>query len=538
MLLLVAVAVNPGSNLLTTVSQPTNTTISSANADTILAILPIAPPLPSGKLRRLYHVAQLPHIGLILLLPFAHRYWYNIPALPIQNPKPKTQNGMNLLHVIQRYYPYIGGSEQYFQEVSERFARDGNRVRVFTTDAWDIEHFWSAGKRRITPPQSPPSQGGRQSTSPPVGGIEGGFELHNGVEISRYPVRRLPLVSPIFYPVMRRAMAEISRLPGSAGLLMQMCRSTPLVPALARALHNDRERVDLIHATNIPFDSLIYHSYRYARRRGIPFVVTPFTHLGEPDDTRVRKYYTMRHQLAMEKAAAAVIVATNLERDYLAERGVDPRKMHRVGIGVNPEQAQGGNGAAFRAKYNLGDRPIVFSVGVTAYDKGTVHLVEAMRRLWARGGEAELVLAGATMSHFMNHVASVPEQERTRLHVLGPVSDEDKRGLFAAGDVFAMPSRTDSFGIVYLEAWLYGKPVIGAQAGGVPEVINANRDGLLVRFGDVEALAAAIDRLLTDKPLAAAFGAAGRRKVLSGMTWDDVYRNMDAVYSELVKRGG
>ncbi len=470
---------------------------------------------------------------------------------------------MNLLHVIQRYYPYIGGSEQYFQEVSERFARDGHRVRVFTTDAWDIEHFWSAGKRHL-PSTSPPSWG-TAITSPPPGGIEGGYatgagddpqtspppggieegyetgaeieegyETHNGVQISRYPVRRLPLVSPLFYPVMRRAMAELSRLPATSGLLMQLCRTTPLVPALARALRHDREAVDLIHATNIPFDSLIYHSYRYARRRGIPFVVTPFTHLGEPDDVRVRKYYTMRHQLAMEREADAVIVATNLERDYLAGRGIDPDKMHRVGIGVNPEAVLGGDAAAFRAKYGLGASPLVFSMGVTAYDKGTVHLVEAMRQLWAQGNEAELVLAGATMTHFLSHIASIPPAELRRLHVLGPVSDTDKRGLFAAGDVFAMPSRTDSFGIVYLEAWLYGKPVIGANAGGVPEVINADRDGLLVRFGDVPALAAAIDRLLTDKPLAAAFGAAGRAKVLAGMTWDNVYQNMHAVYEQLL----
>ena len=439
---------------------------------------------------------------------------------------------MNLLHVIQRYYPYVGGSEQYFQEVSERFAHDGHRVRVFTTDAWDIEHFWSAGKRHISISSHP--AGGTEGGSRRDSRIDGEYETHNGVEISRYPVRRLPLVSPLFYPVMRRAMAELSRFPASTGLLMQLCRTTPLVPALARALRRDREAVDLIHATNIPFDSLIYHSYRYAKRRGIPFVVTPFTHLGEPDDERVRKYYTMRHQLAMERAADAVIVATNLERDYLAGRGVDPQKMHRVGIGVNPEATLGGDGAAFRTKYGLGDHPIVFSMGVTAYDKGTVHLVEAMRQLWAQGSEAELVLAGATMTHFLNHVASIPERERGRMHVLGPISDVDKRGLFAAGDVFAMPSRTDSFGIVYLEAWLYGKPVIGANAGGVPEVINADHDGLLIRFGDVPALAAAIDRLLTDQPLAAAFGAAGRRKVLAGMTWDSVYQNMNAVYEQLV----
>src|SRR3712207_8646872 len=76
---------------------------------------------------------------------------------------------------------------------------------------------------------------------------------------------------------------------------------------------------------------------------------------------------------------------------------------------------------------------------------------------------------------------------------------EDKRDLNAAGQVFCMPSRTDSFGIVYLEAWLNGVPVIGARAGGVPEIIDDGVDGYLVEFGDVAALANRIELLLDRK---------------------------------------
>ena len=77
-----------------------------------------------------------------------------------------------------------------------------------------------------------------------------------------------------------------------------------------------------------------------------------------------------------------------------------------------------------------------------------------------------------------------------------------------------MPSRTDSFGIVYLEAWLNGVPVIGARAGGVPEVITDGVDGYLVDFGDVAALANRIELLLRRPEAARAMGEAGRRKVL------------------------
>lgn len=56
---------------------------------------------------------------------------------------------MKVLHVIQRYYPYIGGAEQVFFEIGARLARDGESVTVYTTNAWDLERFWRADKRAI-----------------------------------------------------------------------------------------------------------------------------------------------------------------------------------------------------------------------------------------------------------------------------------------------------------------------------------------------------------------------------------------------------
>lgn len=421
---------------------------------------------------------------------------------------------MDILHVIQRYWPYVGGSELYFQVISERFAAAGHNVRVATTDAWDIEHFWAGGKRRITEVQ----------------------QTHAGVAISRYPVRRLLLVSPLYYPVMRRLMAEISRVPRSEWLLKQLCRSTPLVPAMAQAFAQDRQPLDLVHVTNIPFDSLIYHAHNLAKRRGVPLVITPFTHLGEPGDRRIRKYYTMRHQIAFEKAADAVVVQTDLEKNYLDELGVPTAKMHKIGVGINPEDALGGDGARFRQQHNLGDRPIVYYVGVTAFDKGTVHLVDAMRRLWAVGSDAALVIAGNTMSHFMAYLDGLPPADRQRVLLLGPVEHQTKLDLFAAADVGVMTSRTDSFGIFYLEAWVNDTPVIGARAGGVPEVIADGKDGLLVEFGDVVDIAAKIDLLLKDRTMGAALAAHGKQKVYERLNWRRVFGELDSLYRELVVR--
>src|SRR5690242_14681006 len=181
---------------------------------------------------------------------------------------------MRILHVIQRYYPYVGGSELYFQELSERLARAGHHVEVWTTDAWDLDYFWSKRARRIKQQR----------------------ETHNGVVIRRFPVKHLPF-PPIYYRGWRRIMAEISDLPvSSAGLLYRMSRLTPWIPSLRRGLLAlPPSAFNLVHSTNIPFESMIAAAADYAEHVRIPHVITPFTHLGEPGDRSISRYYTMRH---------------------------------------------------------------------------------------------------------------------------------------------------------------------------------------------------------------------------------------------------
>lgn len=421
---------------------------------------------------------------------------------------------MRLLHINHRYWPFQGGSELYFQELSERLAAQGHAVTVWTTDAWDLEHFWAPGRRRV-----------------PVAD-----ETHNGVQIRRFPVRRPPL-PPIYYRVLRRAMAEASDLPVPlTPALRPAGMFAPWVPSMAaatRALPADA--FDVVHAANITLESLIIHTLAFARRTGTPAVVTPFTHLGEPGSRAVRRYYTMRHQMALLKEAACVIVQTGLEGDALAALGVPRERLEKVGVGVTPAQVAGGDAARFRAKYGIAG-PIVFSLGALAYDKGMVHLVEAMRRFWAQGGEATLVLAGSTtLRDFADYFSTVPAADRERCRVLGFIPDEDKRDAYAACDLFAMPSRVDTAGIVYLEAWLYDKPVIGANAGGVPEIISDGATGYLVPFGDVEQLADRIARLLSDPALRARLGAAGHAAVLREHTWDAKIARISAIYERLCR---
>lgn len=425
-----------------------------------------------------------------------------------------TSDSRHFLHVVQLYQPVPSGAARYFIEIGSRLVAEGHRVTVVATDAFDLEHVWMPNKRRV----------------------EATEDVYDGVRVLRFPVRRM-FGPPITYPALRRAMVELSRLPGSAPLLRRLAMVTPRQPELYEFLRSAPELADvaLVHTTNITLDFGILPAANWAAQRGIPHICTPFVHLGEPDDQRLVRYYSMRHQIEFLRRSAAVLTMTSLERAFLRAKGVADERMHTVGVGITPSDVAGGDGARFRAEHGI-TGPIVLTLGVAARDKGTIHVVEALQRLWAQGVEATWVQVGAHMGHFEQFYAQLSAADRARTRVLGLLPDAAKRDALAAADVLAMPSRTDSFGIVYMEAWCYAVPVIGAQAGGVPDVIADGRDGLLVRFGDVAALANAIGRLLGDRQYAQQLGRTGRDKVLREMTWAHTYGKVRQVYADVLTR--
>src|SRR5262249_45891478 len=95
------------------------------------------------------------------------------------------------------------------------------------------------------------------------------------------------------------------------------------------------------------------------------------------------------------------------------------------------------------------------------------------------------------------------------------------------------------FGIVFLEAWANAKPVVAACAGGVAEVVEHDRTGLLIEYGDVPKLAETLDRLMIDPNLAHRLGEAGRKHVSAkGYTWDDRFAALEGRMLELASGQG
>lgn len=126
-------------------------------------------------------------------------------------------------------------------------------------------------------------------------------------------------------------------------------------------------------------------------------------------------------------------------------------------------------------------------------------------------------------------------ESRIRFH--GRVGREAVAEFYSQADVFVLPASYEPFGIVFAEAMSFGLPVIAANAGGVPELVEHGRNGLLVPPGDVDALAGAIDTLVSDVQLRHQLGERSYERSRQLNTWEDCFQAIHGHLTQLLNDG-
>ena len=248
-------------------------------------------------------------------------------------------------------------------------------------------------------------------------------------------------------------------------------------------------------------------------------------------------------------ADTVIAVSHGMRADVLdAYPDLDPARVRVVGNGVDaeayrpieaPEVVQG-----------LGvdpDRPYALFVGRITRQKGVLHLLAAAEQL---PPQAVLVLcAGAadTPAERQQVADAVAELQRRRDGVVwieAMLPREQLVPLITGATVFVVPSVYEPLGIVNLEAAACGTAVVASAVGGIPEVVDDGRTGLLVPYDPADAaafeagLAARIAELLGDPQRAAAMGAAGRERVLAEFGWPAIAQQTVAVYADVLAARG
>jgi phosphatidyl-myo-inositol dimannoside synthase len=182
--------------------------------------------------------------------------------------------------------------------------------------------------------------------------------------------------------------------------------------------------------------------------------------------------------------------------------------------------------AKMRARYRLGERPVVVCVSRLVPRKGQDMLIRAMPSIRQRVPGAALVIVGG--GPYSSTLRRLAHSFGVAQHVVftGGVPGDELPAHHAMADVFAMPCRTrgagldvEGFGIVFLEASASGVPVVAGRSGGAPETVLDGQTGLVVDGWDVGAIAASVSDLLADPDRAARMGAAGRQWVVDNWQW-------------------
>lgn len=182
--------------------------------------------------------------------------------------------------------------------------------------------------------------------------------------------------------------------------------------------------------------------------------------------------------------------------------------------------------AELRARYRLGNRPVVVCLSRLVPRKGQDLLIRAMPAIRQRVPGAALVIVGGgpyrSTLHKLAHGFGVADD----VVFTDAVPGDELPAHHAMADVFAMPCRTrgagldvEGLGIVYLEASATGVPVVAGRSGGAPETVRDGETGVVVDGWDVGAIAAAVGDLLADPDRAVRMGAAGRRWVVDNWQW-------------------
>lgn len=411
----------------------------------------------------------------------------------------------SIVHVIQRYPPALGGAESYFARLTRYVARQGDKVQVHTSNALALEAFWRSDARKHP----------------------AGIHQEDGIALHRHAVR--------FFPGRKFLLKALSMLPHPwiQGMTLP---ASPLLPSLWSMAHNSAEKIKLIHASAFPYTFPLYCSLHWARRLNIPFLLTPFLHLGDPaqENNATRQSYLSPPLLYLLRQADHVFVQTQLERQAVLSVGIDPSRITLQGLGVDPAECTQGSRDRANQRWQLPDGTLrIGHLANLSEEKGSADLLRAATILHERNIPFMLILAGPAMPNFRKVWKSLPNAIRQQVRILGVLPDDAKADFYAALDIFALPSRSDSFGLVLLEAWANAIPCVGYRAGGIAEVIQHEQDGLLTSCGDIHELADALQQLLQSQTLRETLGYQGLKKIESQHRWPDKLDMVRKVYQSL-----
>ncbi|WP_190015468.1 glycogen synthase [Streptomyces lucensis] len=252
---------------------------------------------------------------------------------------------------------------------------------------------------------------------------------------------------------------------------------------------------------------------------------------------------------ALEAADAVVAVSGAMRDDILAcYPALDPARVHVVHNGIDTRLYRPDHATDALTRYGIDPaRPYVLFVGRITRQKGVPHLLRAVRNI--DPGAQVVLCAGAPDTPEIDLEFRELYQELSRVRegvfwIPQMLPRTEVIQLLTRAAVFVCPSVYEPLGIVNLEAMACGTAVVASRVGGIPEVVDHGRTGLLVDVAEAggdardfeSGLTRALDAVLGDPAAARRMGEAGRERAVGEFGWDAVARRTAGLYEEILKQ--
>lgn len=369
------------------------------------------------------------------------------------------------------------------------------------------------------------------------------YDNVNNLKITRFPVKYNVSLEEKLKLIKKEVSYEDLEL--SDECLIEYLRNGPyLENFLEKIARPIKISFDLVHTTFFPYFNTIL-TLMLGKLTNKPTVCTPFFHFSNP------RYLNKNYFEALQKFDK-IIACTHLEKKILKEKlSIPEEKIKVIPMGVDYKKFELPKKLTpkrfnFKQKYfkpNEKNHRMVLFCGYKNYEKGAVSILKAIPYILKKFRKVYFVFIGPPTIAFNRELSKIQKAIHPRVINLTPDNltgyyDVKKIAAFNETDVFLMPSRSDAYGIAFLEAWASGKPVIGANIGATPEVIRDKVDGLLVEFDDYIDIAEKVVLLLKKKRLSKNLGIEGRNKVQEHLSWDIIAKKTHETYQELILKQG
>lgn len=238
---------------------------------------------------------------------------------------------------------------------------------------------------------------------------------------------------------------------------------------------------------------------------------------------------------------ASAILCVGYQESVLVQERLPSNRVIYLPNGADTRRFSKGDGAAFRDKHNIPqDAKVLLTLARIDPQKNQHMLARLLPSFRSVEPKTHLLIVGnVTNPNYYDGLLKIVGTSKLDGQVTVvpgiPPDSHELVDAYHAADVFLLPSFHEPFGIVILEAWSAGLPVLASEVGGIPHFVEDGTDGLLFDPNDDDSLVHAYRRLCADEALAQRLGEAGCAKACSEYDWDVITRKLSNIYEEVIR---